>query len=88
MTACAAAPLGARLAIGFGVSSVVVALIGPMVKEAGFPLMLMVLAGVAFLGFCAISMLPGERDMSQASAEARRVTESSMARTLQAFNSG
>lgn len=57
---------GARLAIGFGVSSVVVALIGPMVKAAGFPVVLMVLAGCAFLGFCAISMLPGERDMSQA----------------------
>jgi len=42
---------GARLAIGFGVSSVVVALIGPMVKAAGFPVLLMVLAGVAFLGF-------------------------------------
>jgi hypothetical protein len=57
---------GARLAIGFGVSSVVVALIGPMVKAAGFPVVLMVLAGCAFLGFCAISMLPGERDMSRA----------------------
>ncbi len=30
------------------------------------PVVLMVLAGVAFLGFCAISMLPGDRDMSQA----------------------
>jgi len=26
----------------------------------------MVLAGYAFLGFCVISMLPGERDMSKA----------------------
>ena len=65
---CARADLatGARLAIGFGVSSVVVALIGPMVKAAGFPVVLMVLAGCAFLGFCAIAMLPGERDMSRA----------------------
>mgnify|MGYP003297663303 CR=1 FL=1 len=37
-----------------------------LVQEAGFPVMLMVLAGCAFLGFCAISMLPGERDMSKA----------------------
>jgi MFS family permease len=58
---------GARLAIGFGVSSVVVALIGPMVKEAGFPVMLMVLAGCAFLGFCAISLLPSEHEMGKAS---------------------
>jgi MFS family permease len=57
---------GVRLAISFGLSSIVVALIGPTVKAAGFPVLLMVLAGVAFLGFCAISMLPGERDMSQA----------------------
>jgi MFS family permease len=60
---------GARFAIGFGVSSIVVALIGPLVKAAGFPTMLMVLAGVAFCGFLAISQLPGERDMSRASLE-------------------
>jgi MFS family permease len=57
---------GARLAIGFGVSSVVVALIGPTVKAAGFPVLLMVLAALAFCGFVAISMLPGDRDMSRA----------------------
>src|SRR5260221_380734 len=38
---------GARLAIGFGVSSFVVALIGPTVKAAGFPTFLMALAVVA-----------------------------------------
>jgi len=37
---------GMRLAIGFGVSSLVTAGIGPSVKEAGFPTLLMVLAGV------------------------------------------
>jgi predicted MFS family arabinose efflux permease len=57
---------GARLAIGFGVSSIVVALIGPTVKAAGFPVLLMVLAGVAFCGFLAIALLPGERDMASA----------------------
>jgi len=57
---------GARLAIGFGVSSVVVALIGPVVKAAGFPVLLMVLAGCAFLGFCAIAMLPAEHEMGKA----------------------
>jgi hypothetical protein len=60
---------GARLAIGFGVSSIVVALIGPMVKAAGFPVVLMVLAGVAFCGFAAISLLPAEHEMGKASLE-------------------
>ena len=57
---------GARLAIGFGVSSFVVALIGPSVKAAGFPVLLMVLAGVAFCSFVALSMLPSEQDVAKA----------------------
>ena len=57
---------GARLAIGFGVSSFVVALMGPTVKAAGFPTMLMALAVVAFCSFLAISMLPGEHEMGKA----------------------
>ncbi|WP_421997758.1 MFS transporter [Reyranella sp.] len=57
---------GARLAIGFGVSSFVVALIGPTVKAAGFPVVLMVLAGVAFLSFCALSLLPSEHETGKA----------------------
>jgi MFS family permease len=52
---------GMRLAIGFGVSSLVVALIGPSVKAAGFPTLLMVLAGVAACTTLAISFLPSER---------------------------
>ncbi len=54
---------GVRLAIGFGVSSFVVALIGPAVKDAGFPVLLSVLAGVAFCSFLALSMLPSEKDV-------------------------
>ena len=57
---------GARLAIGFGVSSFVVALIGPSVKAAGFPVLLMVLAGVALCGTLAISLLPSEHEMGKA----------------------
>ena len=57
---------GARLAIGFGISSVVVALIGPTVKAAGFPVLLMVLAGVSLVGAIALAFLPGDRDMSRA----------------------
>jgi MFS family permease len=57
---------GARLAIGFGVSSFVVALIGPSVKAAGFPVLLTVLAGVALCGTIAIALLPSEHEMGKA----------------------
>lgn len=53
---------GMRLAIGFGVSSLVTAAIGPSVKAAGFPTLLMVLAGVAALTTLAISFLPSEHE--------------------------
>jgi MFS family permease len=56
---------GARLAIGFGVSSFVVALMGPTVKAAGFPTLLMALAVVAFCSFLAISMLPADHEMGK-----------------------
>ncbi len=52
---------GMRLAIGFGVSSLVVAAIGPSVKAAGFPTLLMSLAVVASCTVLAISFLPNER---------------------------
>jgi MFS family permease len=52
---------GMRLAIGFGVSSLVTASIGPSVKAAGFPTLLMTLAGVALCTVIAISFLPSER---------------------------
>jgi MFS family permease len=52
---------GMRLAIGFGVSSLVTAAIGPSVKAAGFPTLLMTLAGVATCTVIAISFLPSER---------------------------
>jgi predicted MFS family arabinose efflux permease len=52
---------GMRLAIGFGVSSLVVAAIGPSVKAAGFPTLLMTLAVVAGCTTLAISFLPSER---------------------------
>ena len=52
---------GMRLAIGFGVSSLVGAAIGPSVKAAGFPTLLMVLAGVAACTTLAIAFLPSER---------------------------
>ena len=57
---------GVRLAIGFGVSSLVTAGIGPSVKEAGFPVLLMLLAGVASITTIAISLLPNERQVAPA----------------------
>lgn len=55
---------GMRLAIGFGVSSIVVAAIGPSVKAAGFPTLLAVLAGVAACTVLAIAFLPSERSVA------------------------
>ncbi len=57
---------GMRLAIGFGVSSLVVAAIGPSVKAAGFPTLLLSLAAVAACTMLAISFLPNERQMTTA----------------------
>ena len=57
---------GMRLAIGFGVSSLVVAAIGPSVKAAGFPTLLMALAGVAFCTLARhLDVLP-EHEMGKA----------------------
>ena len=57
---------GMRLAIGFGVSSLVVAAIGPSVKAAGFPTLLLSLAFVATCTVLAISFLPNERQAALA----------------------
>lgn len=61
---------GMRLAIGFGVSSLVVAAIGPSVKAAGFPTLLMSLAGVAACTLLAISFLPSEREVTSTALKA------------------
>jgi MFS family permease len=61
---------GMRLAIGFGVSSLVVAAIGPSVKAAGFPTLLMSLAAVAACTLLAISFLPSEREVTSTSLKA------------------
>ncbi|MCP1337374.1 MFS transporter [Futiania mangrovi] len=51
---------GMRLAIGYGVSSAAVALLGPSVKLAGFPTMLTLLAGLACVTFLAVMFLPAD----------------------------
>ncbi|MBX3500787.1 MAG: MFS transporter [Alphaproteobacteria bacterium] len=58
---------GTRLAIGFTGSSLVTALLGPSVKAAGFPTLLLVLAGVATFTLIALSFLPDERTALAAS---------------------
>ena len=52
---------GMRLAVGLGLSSLVVATLGPSVKAAGFTTLLIALAGVAACSFVAILFLPDEQ---------------------------
>lgn len=59
---------GMRLAIGFGVSSLVVAMLGPSVKAAGFDTLLIALACIAACSVLALSFLPSEREAFSASA--------------------
>ena len=61
---------GLRLAIGFGVSSLVVAALGPSVKAAGFDNLLLALAGLAVCSTIAVFMLPDERAAMAAAATA------------------
>ncbi len=49
---------GARLAISFGISSLAVYLLGPVVKAAGFDFLLLAMAGIATVTFAAASLLP------------------------------
>lgn len=49
---------GVRLAIAFGVSSLAVWLLGPLVKANGFPFLLGLLAAIAALAAAAVTFLP------------------------------
>jgi len=51
---------GIRLAVGFGVSSLAVYLLGPTVKAAGFTTLLTVLAALATLTTLFVSFLPSQ----------------------------
>lgn len=50
---------GARLAISFGISSLAVYLLGPVVKASGFDFLLLAMGGIAVVTFAAASLLPG-----------------------------
>ena len=49
---------GMRLAVSVGASSVAVWLLGPVVKQAGFSVLLMVMAGIACVTFTIVTFLP------------------------------
>lgn len=49
---------GIRLAVSFGVSSFAVWLLGPLVKAAGFDMLLWLMAGIAILTLLAVMALP------------------------------
>jgi MFS family permease len=49
---------GMRLAVAFGVSSLAVWLLGPLVKAAGFRTLLLVMAGIATITLCVVLLLP------------------------------
>ncbi len=51
---------GARIAIAFGISSIAVYLLGPIVKVSGFGFLLVLMGGIATLTALAVSFLPGE----------------------------
>lgn len=52
---------GMRFAVAFGVSSLAVWLLGPLVKTSGFRALLLVMAATAFVTFCVVLMLPRSR---------------------------
>ena len=49
---------GMRLAVSFGASSLAVWLLGPLVKQAGFSVLLWMMAGIAALTFTIVTLLP------------------------------
>jgi MFS family permease len=52
---------GMRLAVSLGASSVAVWLLGPVVKEAGFGVLLWIMAGIALATFLVVTWLPSAR---------------------------
>jgi MFS family permease len=49
---------GMRLAVSLGASSVAVWLLGPLVKQAGFTVLLWIMAGIAMTTFLVVTLLP------------------------------
>ena len=62
---------GMRLTVAFGVSSLAVWLLGPVVKAAGFATLLAAMACIALLTLAAIAFLPSKRMAVTAEAPQR-----------------
>ena len=60
---------GMRLAVAFGVSSLAVWLLGPLVKAAGFRALLLVMAAIAAVTLCVVLLLPHTKDRGLGGAE-------------------
>ncbi|HYC47836.1 MAG TPA: MFS transporter [Burkholderiales bacterium] len=56
---------GMRLTVAFGISSLAVWLLGPLVKEIGFANALWIMAGIAALKAAIVLLLPDERETPQ-----------------------
>jgi len=56
---------GMRLTMAFGVSSLAVWLLGPLVKSMGFSSLLWIMAGIAAIKAAIVLLLPDERDATQ-----------------------
>jgi len=55
---------GMRLTVAFGISSLAVWLLGPLVKEVGFATALWIMAGVAAVKAVIVMLLPNEKEAS------------------------
>ena len=60
---------GMRLAVAFGVSSLAVWLLGPLVKAAGFRALLFVMAAIAAVTLCVVLLLPNTKDRGLGGAD-------------------
>lgn len=56
---------GMRLTVAFGVSSLAVYLLGPLVKGMGFATLLWIMAGIAAIKAAIVLLLPDEREAAQ-----------------------
>ncbi len=62
---------GVRLAVSFGLSSLAVAALGPLVKAEGFGFLLLLMAGIALISLLAAAFLPSQPQGQPAAAVAR-----------------
>ena len=65
---------GTRIAISFGISSMAVYLLGPLVKAAGFDTLMTLMACIAASGVLAVLWLPGQESIRRARALAQTPT--------------